>query len=278
MPYNLIFRICEKKFDVKIIISLSMAQITIPKNTLSSFEELHNRIIADAETTTGNYQVKLDNKIMLTDVKSYVDQLISGMIPLDEVMGQSYIHKNGFQKIVLGRCRGFALRFHRYIPGVGDKNIHDHRWSRMDSFVLEGNLIADYLYHSDNKINPSIKFQHHTYTKVGQDYIVKHEGETYLRVYKQTSHPTGCLYSMTSKQLHRILPSDNPVGTLVVTHPVPQDRVWCNLYQKYVIEELEPVHEERLTHEQMMISLRHLSYLLSQHIDRKHREALKEGC
>ena len=78
-----------------------MAQITIQKNTLTSFEDIYKRIIADAETTTGNYQVKLDNEIMLTDVKSYVDQLISGMIPLDEVMEQSYIHKNGFQKLFL---------------------------------------------------------------------------------------------------------------------------------------------------------------------------------
>ena len=255
-----------------------MAKLTIQINTLTSFEDIYKRIIADAQTTTGNYPVRLDNEIMLTDVKSYVDHLISGMIPLDEVMEQSYIHKNGFQKIVLGRCGGFALRFHRYIPGVGDKNIHDHRWSRMDSFVLEGNLTADYLYQSSYKLDSSIKFQHHTYTKIGQDYIVKHKGESYLGIRNQTSHPTGCLYSMTSKQLHRILPSDNPVGTLVVTHPVPQDRVWCNLYQKYVIEELEPVHEERLTHEQMMISLTHLSFLLSQHIDRKHRETPKEGC
>ncbi len=255
-----------------------MAQKTIPKNTLTSFEDIHKRIIADAKTTTGNYQVKLDNKIMLTDVKSYVDQLISGMISLHEVMEQSYIHKNGFQKIVLGRCGGFALRFHRYIPGVGDENIHDHRWTRMDSFVLEGNLIADYLYHSDYKVNNSIKFQHHTYTKVGQDYIIKHKGESYLRVGYHTIHPTGCLYSMTSKQLHRILPSDNPVGTLVVTHPVHKDRTWCNLYQKYVIEELEPVHEERLTHEQMMISLRHLSFLISKNLDMKHCETIQEGC
>ena len=66
-----------------------MAQITIQKNTLTSFEDIYKRIIVDAETTTGNYQVKLDNEIMLTDVKSYVDQLISGMIPLDEAQQSS---------------------------------------------------------------------------------------------------------------------------------------------------------------------------------------------
>ena len=36
-----------------------MAQITIQKNTLTSFEDIYKRIIADAETTTGNYRVKL---------------------------------------------------------------------------------------------------------------------------------------------------------------------------------------------------------------------------
>jgi hypothetical protein len=64
---------------------------------------------------------------------------------------------------------------------------------------------------------------------------------------------------------------------LVVTHPVPKERVWCNLYQKHVIEELEPVHEIRLTRQQMVASLSHLERLLTLQIARDVSMATSEG-
>lgn len=236
------------------------------KNKQTSFDEIYEHIISDAQTADGSNKVILSDKVLMKKISCYVTNLITGIAPLDEVMCSSYVHKNGFQKIVLGRMGGFALRFHRYIPGIGDKNIHDHRWSRMDSFVLEGNLLADYLFHTNHKVKSAEKFQHHTYSKVGDDYIVEHKGESYLLVGKHVEHLTGCLYSMKSKELHRILPSNQSVATLVVTHPVPENRVWCNLYQKYIIEELEPVREERLSQEQMITSLKHLNALLLAHL------------
>ena len=237
-----------------------------PENKHITFDDIYEHIISDVQTTDGANKVILCNKILLKKISCYVNDLITGVTPMEEVMDSSYIHKNGFQKIVLGRMGGFALRFHRYIPGIGDKNIHDHRWSRMDSFVLEGNLLADYLCHTNHEAISAEKFQHHTYSKVGDDYIVEHRGDAYLLVGKHVEHLTGCLYSMTSKELHRILPGDQSVATLVVTHPVPENRVWCNLYQKYIIEELEPVREERLNREQMLGSLKHLNALLLTHL------------
>ena len=82
-------------------------------------------------------------------------------------------------------------------------------------------------------------------------------------------HGTGTIYSMDSYQLHRILPSEKAVATLVFTHPVPRDRVWCNLYQKEIIEELEPVHETRLTKGELLVSLAHLETLLSHQLRRE---------
>jgi len=243
-----------------------------------SYEVVHKRIGLDATTTNGAHQVQLDSPKLVKKVRAYVRSLLNGTIPMDDVMERSYVHKNGFQKIVLGRKSGFAMRFHRYLPGEGDQNVHDHRWSRMDSLVLEGSLPADYLAYCGPNDDGAQKWERHEYRKAGDDYIVKHRGETYLAQDECVHHRTGELYSMDAKRLHRILPSSEPVATLVVTHPVPKERVWCNLYQQHVIEELEPVHETRLTCEQMVASLTHLERLLTQQLARNATVAASVGA
>lgn len=243
-----------------------------------SFEAVHQRIILDAKTTYGAHQVRLDCPKMVKKVRAYVRSLLNGTTPLDDVMEQSYIHANGFQKIVLGRKSGYALRFHRYIPGEGDQNVHDHRWARMDSLVLEGSLLADYLGYCEPDDEGAEKWERHEYRKAGDDYIVKHQGVAYLKPDECKPHPTGELYSMDAKRLHRILPANEAVATLVVTHPVPEERVWCNLYQKHIIEELEPVHEVRLTRSQMIESLTHLEQLLTQQIERCVTKSITKGA
>ena len=241
------------------------------------FEAVYQRIVLDAKTTDGGNQVCLDSPQMLKKVRAYVRSLLNGTTLMDDVMEQSYIHKNGFQKIVLGKKSGFAMRFHRYLPGKGDQNVHDHRWSRLDSLVLEGCLPADYLEYSEPTDSDAEKWERHEYCKSGDDYVVKHQGEIYLAIDERVHHSTGELYSMDSKRLHRILPTTEPVATLVVTHPVPVERVWCNLYQKHIIEELEPVHEIRLTRKQMIASLNHLDSLLTNQIARNMAMASLEG-
>ena len=74
------------------------------------------------------------------------------------------------------------------------------------------------------------------------------------------------------------MPASEPVATLVVTHPVPEERIWCNLYQQHIIEQLEPVHETRLTCEQMLASLTHLERLLTQQLARNATVAASVGA
>ena len=232
-------------------------------------DELLNLLIDEVGVVDGSKQLSLDNPTLLRGIVRYVRCLRDGSADMTDVLKESYIHKNGFQKIVLGRREGFALRFHRYLPGVGDQNVHDHRWSRMDSFVVEGALSADYLCHAQEHEDGAERWETHTYRKIQSDYVVEHKGGSYLKLGKKMIHGTGTIYSMDSYQLHRILPSEKAVATLVFTHPVPRDRVWCNLYQKEIIEELEPVHETRLTKGELLVSLAHLETLLSHQLRRE---------
>jgi len=242
---------------------LMMKGKKIEKRVDLMVDKLFNSLIDDVGVFDGSEKIRLNNPILIKEIIRYVRCLRDGSADLTEVLEESYIHKNGFQKIVLGRREGFALRFHRYLPGVGDQNVHDHRWSRMDSYVIEGGLSADYLCHGQESEDGVEPWETHTYRKIKSDYVVEHKGTSYLKLEKNVIHDIGTTYSMDSYQLHRILPSNTDVATLVVTHPVPRARVWCNLYQKEIIEELEPVHEIRLTEDEMLDSLKHLETLLS---------------
>ena len=220
-----------------------------------SFKAVHQRILLDAKTTDGTHQVRLDTSQMAKKVRAYVRSLLSGRKPMDDIMEQSYIHKNGFQKIVLGRKKRFlpcAFTAICRVRATRTSTITDGReWTRWSWREASKPTTS---YTATLRTTGQKKWERHDYRKAGDDYIVNHQGETYLVPDERVHHPKGELYSMDAKRLHRLLPATEPVATLVVTHPVPKERVWCNLYQKRVIEELEPVHEIRLTRQQMVAS------------------------
>ncbi len=61
-----------------------------------------------------------------------------------QVVAQSYVHENGFLKIVIARdMNGRALRLHRWAGHAENRgNIHNHRWN-FRSRILEGVLSFD---------------------------------------------------------------------------------------------------------------------------------------
>ena len=67
-----------------------------------------------------------------------------------------------------------------------------------------GGSLADYLAYSTPHDNGAEKWERHEYRKAGDDYVVKHQGETYLAPDECVHHQTGELYSMDAMRLHRI--------------------------------------------------------------------------
>lgn len=220
--------------------------------------------LVEQHTKDGQY----GSSPMLFAVRQMVRALQRGELSLENALQRSYRHKNGFLKVVLADHAGRKLRFHSYLPDEGDENIHDHRWAMMHSMVLDGALPAQYLQVAAPEEEGAIRYIDHEYRKVGEDYRVTERGEAFLKVHDEAMHVAGTTYSMTSRQLHRILASEAPAATLVFTEPVPVERPWCHLYASNAIKEstMGVVHEERLTRGEMLLAIhrleRHLSLLL----------------
>ncbi len=156
-------------------------------------------------------------------VFSLIKQIISSPALLDEVSARSYLHGNGFLKVVL-LDRGYKLRLHVWFPGSAcEENIHDHRWS-FASTILAGSLVSEiwqdvaagqggtefpeYLYHAAKPCLASFK---------------EAVGISTLRRHSTRAQPVGSCYVLEEQTLHRIInPGTSLVATMMCTAPTGQ--------------------------------------------------------
>lgn len=84
-------------------------------------------------------------------LRAALDHLLADERRLAEVASRSYVHANGFAKLVLHLGEAMAVRLH-VARGASEDNIHDHRWP-FASVVLAGEL-ENVLYGVDERGTP----------------------------------------------------------------------------------------------------------------------------
>ena len=242
-------------------------------------EALISFIASKGSPDTQELDAPFSDRNVIRRVREFVRIAISDPRILSNIKNNSYIHKNGFRKVVLAKELGYALRFHFYLVDDGDENIHDHRWRKMHSLILNGKLTAEYFHAVENG---GELYHRHIYSKTGNDiaYKVRYTGDTQrLAVVERVKHNSGEYYSMTSKEMHKIVASNEPVSTLVLTEPVPEERTWCNLYNKHVISEAhdKETNERKLTYAELQESLTQLEHYLSESLRNFDNTSPKQG-
>lgn len=156
---------------------------------------------------------------------------------LNQVLSSSYIHENGFLKIVLLSVCGAKLRIHYRPPILSGnppmENIHMHRWS-FASAILAGKLevqtFGDVEMNSD--VKGSIVLDEYVYRSAnGRDfYTVIPLKQTRLVTLATESYAANSTYSVDNKVLHRVMSSKVGGGgyiTMVITRPPISDH--CRL-------------------------------------------------
>ena len=241
-------------------------------------EALISFIASRVNPDTQELEAPFSSRQVLERIREFVRIARSDSRVCSDIIENSYIHKNGFRKVVLAKEAGFALRFHFYLVDDGDENIHDHRWKKMHSLVLNGELTAEYFQAVEDGGDI---YQSHIYSKTGNGigYNVEHTGAQGLAKIARIVHSSGEYYSMNSTEMHKIVASKDPVSTLVLTEPVPEERTWCNLYNKQVISEAheEETNERKLTFSELQDSLMQLEQYLSKSIREMEAEQLQIG-
>lgn len=147
---------------------------------------------------------------------------------LSEIAGRSYIHNNGFVKILLIDCRPrYAIRLHFWPPTpINDSSIHNHPWD-MSGRILSGKYTWK-IYSPENCETPDgiyrykceylEKYEGHTFSKIGN--VIATEVLSYEMM-------TGCNFDSHKSSFHKIIKNnDEYVDSIVV----------CGLEEKRIAE------------------------------------------
>ena len=150
---------------------------------------------------------------------NYLQKILNNPELLAVIASRSYIHDNGFIKIVLDDSGPSKHRIHLYPAGgmFAAENLHDHRW-RFTSLVLVGSLPFQLA-----TVSPDSEGDHARFEYVRNEdgtFSLSDTGELYsLDSVTSDVHDAGAIYVMETDTIHRILAHTNFTATYVVTEP-----------------------------------------------------------
>jgi hypothetical protein len=171
--------------------------------------------------------------ITTAEVLSALKAVYASQGDCERIARASYLHGNGFYKLVLCSDAYAKVRLHFWSgEHAGEENIHNHRW-RLASRVLLGEL-SSHIYEPDAHNDGSLALEARLYTKslgqLGADGVAC--GRLPVRCVRAHTHAAGEAYSMDVHTLHRIVrPAGSaPTMTLMVqSAPVYTDNYMFSL-------------------------------------------------
>ena len=123
---------------------------------------------------------------------------------LKQVLANSYMHDNGFEKWVLINNPNFKLRLHVYEDSrlVPQENRHNHSWD-FASYIIEGTL-QNTIYQED-KVNGEEDLLHYRYSPVrAGKYLAEFVNMTKLKKMTDINLSPNTAYFMPAEVIHRI--------------------------------------------------------------------------
>lgn len=138
---------------------------------------------------------------------------------LTAVASQSYLHGNGFYKIVLAEEDDFVIRTNIWMPGVhAEENLHDHRW-HLASTIINGTLESEIW---EEAASPTAA-EYEEYIYVGKtaqkEAYTLPIGKSKISLKEKTVHRTGECYNLPSNIMHRIVLSGKDLTCTLMCHP-----------------------------------------------------------
>jgi len=191
-------------------------------------------------------------------------QLLADRPALTEVASRSYLHGNGFYKIVLAEEAAFKVRLHVWFPGASaEENIHDHRWW-FASRILGGQLVSavyEEAAHAEAAAYPEFLYFGRT---ASEDAWIKPIGQARLVRRAESVRRAGETYVLPPGVLHQILSADAGRMTATLMCQAAPARAWNRLLTS---QRLQPdVAQRPLTCTQLMQVLER--YLTSREANR----------
>ena len=186
-------------------------------------------------------EVKEKTVYDLIALKDDIIRVLGNDDNLSKIASKSYIHKNGFLKIVYETIEETVCRLHIYPVGASaDKNIHDHRWD-FSSVTICGSLQMNLYAISDGDSELL-----HTYSKTPNGgHFIQSLSPCSAELVETVNSAQLHGYYMPSHIFHRIEAVEELTITYVETYPATSD--CCHLVSSENRSEEDSVQPEPLT-------------------------------
>lgn len=145
--------------------------------------------------------------------------IISDEQLLREIAARSYVHPNGFLKIVLLSRELYQLRLHVW-PGdarqgaVDRGNIHNHRWDFAATVLRGGYRHQEFVTASDGDSHGSYEYDA---DRGAGRYSLAYRGTVGLRCVFNSYLPAGTFYSLSADVIHKVsCPPGKPTVSLIL--------------------------------------------------------------
>jgi hypothetical protein len=185
-----------------------------------------------AQTTvygvTERYAKQVLAQVTSDELVITLSKLIEDETRMREVSQRSYLHPNGFVKLVLHQLGDAKLRLHFWSGHQeAEENIHNHRWvfaSKVMTGLLRSELYTSPCQKSDKTLDLMTRLYH---KEIGNLEATETECGVYpIELIDVDVKPSGHIYTMNPYVLHRITrqQSDPPTVTLMVqSAPIYED-------------------------------------------------------
>jgi hypothetical protein len=148
-----------------------------------------------------NNVAKLLQQFGKPGIEATINEILNNTDLLIQIAATSYLHKNGFYKIVLCNHQNYNIRFHIWMPGVAAKEtLHNHRWY-IASTIIHGNLHSEIW--EDSASIYAQSYDEYLYT--GKHVDPTPMGKARVELIKNCRHKAGDAYILKPYVLHRII-------------------------------------------------------------------------
>lgn len=162
------------------------------------------------------------------DLHEALLELLQDECALAKVAGRSYLHGNGFYKLVLAERDNFKLRLHLWMPGIdAEENIHDHRW-HLASAIVTGTLKSEAWGEAVAAQARTFKEYRYTSRQGSLPAQIEDMGGTRLQCKHKSERIAGEYYTMAPGTLHRIVNSGDTLTSTLMCQSAPA-RKWNRL-------------------------------------------------
>lgn len=186
-----------------VLMNLDQLETILDKELLSNTYENRQSVLLDLKR----------NKLELL-----IDNIIKDETQLLKIASQSYLHPNGFDKILLiDRRPKYALRLHLWNPkNSRDGHIHNHEWD-LSGIVIKGSYEWK-LYEYDNGASSGSDFYCYecVYDKKYKEHTLIKEKKVKIKKIFDINISENSFYNLSASVIHKITATDKFSASLVI--------------------------------------------------------------